>query len=167
MTTHKRKKVVKYRGSHTHGGGAKKKRRGGGHRGGRGMAGTGKRADSKKPSINVMTYFGKHGFIKKNAELVRAINLDYFEAHADALVAQHKAEKKADGYHINLPHLGYDKLLGAGKATRKYHFTARSASAGVVEKVKEAGGSITLLEQAKPSKLPAEASAATKEKSVE
>lgn len=147
MTTHKRTKAVKYRGSHTHGGGAKKKRRGGGHRGGRGMAGTGKRADSKKPSINVSTYFGKHGFIKKNPRLVNAVNLEYFEIHADHLVAQQKAEKKADGYHIDLSKIGYDKLLGGGHATRKYHFTVRFAAAGAVEKVEQAGGNVVVLEQ--------------------
>ena len=68
MTTNKRKKVVKYRGSHTHGGGAKKKRRGAGHRGGRGMAGSGKRADQKKPTILKLygnSYFGKKGFSPK------------------------------------------------------------------------------------------------------
>ncbi|MBI4150471.1 uL15 family ribosomal protein [Candidatus Woesearchaeota archaeon] len=146
MTTHKRKKLVKYRGSHTHGGGAKKKRRGSGNRGGRGMAGTGKRADSKKPSINVATYFGKHGFIKKNANIVRAINLEYFEVHMDDLVAQSKAEKKADGFHIDLSTLGYDKLLGGGQATKKYHFTVRFAAAGAIEKVKQAGGQVAVLE---------------------
>jgi len=151
MTTHKRKKVVRYRGSHTHGGGAKKKRRGSGSRGGAGMAGTGKRADSKKPSINVMEYFGKHGFIKKNVKPVKAINLEYFESHADELIAQNKAEKKADGYHIDLSKMGYDKLIGSGKATRKYHFTARHASAGAVEKVKKAGGAV-VLEQAPAAK---------------
>ena len=45
MSVNKTKKVGKYRGSKTHGGGHMKKRRGAGNRGGRGMAGTGKRAD--------------------------------------------------------------------------------------------------------------------------
>ncbi len=149
MTTHKRKKSVKYRGSHTHGGGAKKKRRGSGSRGGRGMAGTGKRGDAKKPSINVSTYFGKHGFISKNVEPISTINLEYFESNADKLVAQGKAEKKADGYHIDLSTFGHTKLLGGGKATRKYHFTTRFAAAGAVEKVKQAGGEVVVLEQGK------------------
>ena len=51
MTVNRRKKVVKQRGSHTHGWGSKKKHRGAGNRGGRGMAGSGKRADQRKPSI--------------------------------------------------------------------------------------------------------------------
>ena len=51
MTVNKRKKNVRQRGHKTHGWGEKKKHRGKGHQGGAGMAGTGKRADSKKPSI--------------------------------------------------------------------------------------------------------------------
>ena len=69
----KRKKVNKYRGSQTHGGGAKKKRRGAGNRGGRGMAGSGKRADQKKPSILKEygnRYFGKRGFRSKNKKKI-------------------------------------------------------------------------------------------------
>ena len=41
-----------------------KKRRGAGNRGGRGMAGSGKRADQKKPTILKLygsSYFGKRG----------------------------------------------------------------------------------------------------------
>jgi large subunit ribosomal protein L15 len=51
MTTHRRKKNVKQRGSKTHGWGSMKKHRGAGNRGGRGKAGTGKRGDQKKPTI--------------------------------------------------------------------------------------------------------------------
>ena len=43
MKMHKRRKSSRYRGSKTHGRGFKKKARGSGHRGGFGMAGTGKR----------------------------------------------------------------------------------------------------------------------------
>ena len=57
MTVNKRKKNSRQRGSHTHGWGAMKKHRGAGNRGGRGAAGSGKRADSKKPSIWTGPYF--------------------------------------------------------------------------------------------------------------
>ncbi len=45
------KKNKRQRGLSSHGWGHKKKHRGAGNRGGKGMAGTGKRADTKKPSI--------------------------------------------------------------------------------------------------------------------
>ena len=48
MKLKKTKKAKGLRGSKTHGWGAKKKHMGSGHRGGFGMAGTGKRADQKK-----------------------------------------------------------------------------------------------------------------------
>ena len=44
----RRRKSRRFRGSHTHGRGFKKKARGSGHRGGVGMAGTGKRGDQRK-----------------------------------------------------------------------------------------------------------------------
>ena len=65
MVVNKRKKNTRMRGNTTHGWGSMKKRRGAGNRGGRGNAGTGKRADQKKPTILKLygnSYFGKHGF---------------------------------------------------------------------------------------------------------
>ena len=53
------------RGTSSHGWGSKKKHRGAGHRGGKGMAGSGKRADQKKPTILNLygnDYYGKKGF---------------------------------------------------------------------------------------------------------
>ena len=51
MVLNKRKKNSRMRGNTTHGYGSMKKNRGAGNRGGRGMAGSGKRADQKKPTI--------------------------------------------------------------------------------------------------------------------
>jgi len=88
MTTHKNKKVTKYRGSKTHGGGAMKKRRGAGNRGGRGNAGSGKRADSKKPSIWAdKYYFGKHGFKKKGIkEKICAVNVGWQQKKEEFMI---------------------------------------------------------------------------------
>ena len=64
MVVNKRKKNSRQRGSTTHGFGSKKKHRGHGSRGGSGLAGTGKRADAKKPSFwHDTEYFGGHGFV--------------------------------------------------------------------------------------------------------
>lgn len=78
----KRKKSERYRGSQTHGGGAKKKRRGAGNRGGRGMAGSGKRADQKKPTILKNygnSYFGKRGFSSKSKKVIKPITIQTIE----------------------------------------------------------------------------------------
>ena len=64
---HKKKKVIRKRGTETHGHGSSKKRRGAGHKGGRGKAGSGKRGDAKimKVTKGNKNYLGKHGFVSK------------------------------------------------------------------------------------------------------
>ena len=98
----KRKKNTRQRGSKTHGWGAKKKHRGAGNRGGRGMAGSGKRAGQKKPTILTTygnSYFGKHGFHRPQKLLseIKTINIED--------LGKFKEDK------INLTGLGYNKLL--------------------------------------------------------
>ena len=64
----KRRKVTRHRGSHSHQRGAKKKARGSGHRGGFGLAGTGKRGDQKKTLVlkkHGNSYFGKSKTLRK------------------------------------------------------------------------------------------------------
>ena len=139
MVVNKRKKLARYRGSKTHGGGAKKKRRGAGNRGGKGMAGTGKRADTKKPVIwKNKKYFGRNGFYNQNARKIRAINIGFIDAHIDKF-----GIKEKDGtYSFDLKQLGYDKLLGGGRVTRKYEVKAEYVSRKAEEKIKNAGGTV-------------------------
>ena len=145
MVVNKRKKNSRQRGSHTHGWGAKKKHRGAGNRGGRGMAGSGKRADTRKPSIWKEEYFGKHGFIKKGAvEKINGINIKEIEEKFDKLAKSKAITKEGDAYAIDISKIGCNKLLGSGNITRKYKIKARYASKGVIEKIKEAGGEIIL-----------------------
>src|SRR3990167_8968506 len=101
----KRKKSHRMRAQTTHGWGAKKKHRGSGNRGGFGMAGSGKRADQKKPTILKLygsSYFGKHGFRRPSKLLkkIKTINVEELNKFKDD--------------NINLKELGYDKLLGKG-----------------------------------------------------
>jgi len=143
MTTNKRRKVVKYRGSKTHGGGSKKKRRGSGHRGGRGMAGTGKRADQKKPTIFKLygsSYFGKYGFTRQNTIKVKAINVGMLNDMLPKLVSEKKAAEEKGSFVVDLKKLGYDKLLGSGKVTNKIKVKAKSISRNAVEKIAALGG---------------------------
>ena len=142
MTIKIRKKNSRQRASHTHGWGAKKKHRGSGNRGGRGMAGSGKRADQKKPSILKEygnTYFGKIGFKRPQKILrkIKSINLYYLEEHAESL-----GKKENDFYVINLHDHGYDKLLGAGTITKKFKVTCESFSKKAEEKIKKLNGEI-------------------------
>ncbi len=147
MVVHKRKKLSRYRGSYTHGAGSKKKRRGAGNRGGRGMAGTGKRADSKKPSIWRNTkYFGKHGFKRSMADPPRELTISALRRMIPRLVESGIAVKDKDAFSVDISALGYDKLLAKGKLDMKLNLKVKYASRGAVTKVEAAGGNITLTE---------------------
>jgi len=163
MTTYKIRKNRKMRGSKTHGWGSMKKHRGAGSRGGRGMAGTGKRGDAKKPSIWKDTkYFGKHGFKrpKKITIEIKAINLKTIEQNLESLLSKKLIEKKNDSYVIDLKKLGFNKLLSTGKVTKKFSIKCEYASKKAIDKIKKAGGNI-ILEEKKVKEKPA---AETKEK---
>ncbi len=150
MTTYKIRKNRKMRGSKTHGWGSMKKHRGAGSRGGRGMAGTGKRGDAKKPSIwKDKKYFGKHGFKrpKKTTIKIKAINLKTIEQNLESLLSKKLIEKKNDSYVIDLKKLGFNKLLSTGKVTKKFNIKCEYASTKAVDKIKKAGGNITLKEE--------------------
>ncbi len=145
MVVNKRKKVTRYRGSKTHGGGSMKKRRGAGSRGGRGMAGTGRKADVKKPSIWKNTkYFGRHGFKKKNARKIKAVNLIFIEENLDKLLSEKKIKQEDGDYIINLKDIGFDKLLSKGKTTKKFRISCSYASKKAIGSVKKAGGEVLL-----------------------
>jgi len=145
MVVNKRKKVTKQRAKTTHGYGSMKKNRGAGNRGGRGLAGTGKRGDAKKPSIwKNKKYFGVHGFKTPGVKKINTLNINYLDKNAEKLVGV-AVQKKGDVFIVDLSKLGYDKLLGTGKVSKKFDITAKYASAGVIEKVTKAGGKVNVL----------------------
>jgi large subunit ribosomal protein L15 len=134
----KQKKNVRQRGAKTHGWGAKKKHRGSGNRGGKGNAGTGKRADCKKPSINPMLYFGRHGFSSIYSEKYHVINIGSLNSNYDSF-----RQLEKDGV-LDLDGLGYKKLLSTGNLTQKLSIKVKEASKKAVEKVEKAGGRVIL-----------------------
>ncbi len=144
MTVNKRKKNERQRGHSTHGWGSKKKHRGKGHQGGAGMAGTGKRADSKKPSIwKDEHYFGKFGFVSKTPKAkINPVNIGYIEQHIDKFISNGSIKKENDIYFVELEKLGFNKILGEGQVSMKFKVKSPYASKTAIEKVKEAGGEI-------------------------
>ena len=144
MTVNKRKKNSRQRGSKTHGWGSMKKHRGAGSRGGRGMAGSGKRSDSKKPSNWKEKYFGKHGFkSKKQGIKIKALNLLDIENRLNSLLKEKIIEKENDFYDIDAEKLGFNKLLSKGNVSNKFRIKVMYASKNAIEKVKAAGGNVT------------------------
>ncbi len=142
MVVHRRKKVVKQRGSHTHGYGSKKKHRGAGSRGGRGNAGTGKRAGTNVPRLRAEGgRLGKHGFVYHGRKAVeKTIDFDQLNQQLERLVAAQKVEKQGNGYIVDLAKLSCDKLLGSGIPAHAYHVKGK-ATANAEKKLKESGGS--------------------------
>ncbi|WP_297536046.1 uL15 family ribosomal protein [Thermococcus sp.] len=144
----RRKKVRKLRGSHTHGWGCKKKHRGGGSKGGRGMAGTGKRKDQKFTwTIKYAPdHLGKRGFHRPKAVtyIPKVINLsdieENFELFRDMGVIYEEEGKLV----FDATQLGIDKVLGTGRLTRAIVVKAYYVTSKAEKKIREAGGEVVL-----------------------
>ncbi|HOI18693.1 MAG TPA: uL15 family ribosomal protein [Candidatus Woesearchaeota archaeon] len=149
MTVLKRKKSSRMRGSHTHGTGGKKKARGAGNKGGRGNAGSGKRADAKRPSFwTIKNFEGKHGFKRKPSLRVNycTINLNEIESMLPTFLAEGVAKKEGNSYSLDLSKTKYTKLLGKGNISFAININVDSASQKAIEKIKIAKGSVKTIE---------------------
>ena len=139
MAQHQTKKVNKYRGHTTHGGGHRKKRRGAGSRGGRGNAGSGKRAGHRKVDNSAK----RKGFFSHTKKEIKAINVDFFTIkNLDKLVSLGKVAKEGDVYSLDLKNLGYNKLLGKGTINIKVKVNVLEYTPKAADKIKAAGGEI-------------------------
>lgn len=144
MKAVKRNKRSRLRGQRRCGYGFGKKHRGKGSKGGKGMAGTGKRAGHKRTFLDkfMPNYFGKHGFRSiqqiKNSK-PKIINLSGINRQLDALIAKGLAKKTSSGIEISLPEF---KILGEGEARDKLIIKAMSASSQAKKKIEKAGGKI-------------------------
>ncbi len=142
----------------THGGGARKKRKGSGHRGGKGMSGSGKRADHKKTLVIKLygnEYFGKQGITSRGTkrDTRQRVNLQQIESHLEKYGHRGRtpkdfdkkslqgAKKTGDAWEINLENY---KILGQGEVKSKLIIRAKEASKVAIQKVKEKGGEIIL-----------------------
>ena len=145
IKTKKRKKSSRMHGRKmgTHGWGARKKHKKSGHRGGKGMSGSGKRADHKKSLVIKLyghKYFGKQGITSKGTKKDKEnrINLRDIELN----LSKYSKDAKSEKTEINL---GNYKILGTGDVDHKLINKAKSASKKAVGKVKEKGGEIIII----------------------
>lgn len=148
VKTHKKKKSKNMRGKKqgTHGWGARKKHKKSGHKGGKGMSGTGKRADQKKTLVLKLYghgYFGKKGITSHSQakDKTLKINLQTISDNLEGFVKKGIAKKTSSGYEVDLS--GY-KILGRGESAKGLVIICESASGSVIEKVKKKGGEIRL-----------------------
>ena len=125
----------------SNGRGARKKGKGSGHKGGKGMAGSGKRADQKKTLVLKLyghKYFGKQGITSKKTirDKRDRINLDQIQTNLESF-----GKKSGDKWEIDLNSY---KILGDGEVKNKIIIKAKEASSSAIEKIKKAGGEIIL-----------------------
>jgi large subunit ribosomal protein L15 len=154
MVVNKRKKAGRQRGNRWSGSGHRYGRRAG-HRGGRGMAGTGKKADQKKPSIwKDKKYFSSRKFRPPKQNKYKAINVFQLEALA---LSSGIEPKKGQSIPVDLAEKGYQKLLGKGMVAAAFKVKVAFATEKAIAKVKAAGGDVELA-QAKPKKKPGQES---------
>jgi large subunit ribosomal protein L15 len=150
MTINHRKKNSRHRGSWTHGHGEKKKWRGAGSRGGRGNAGSGKRADCKKPSYwKILDREGKHGFVNHNFKLKVSATISQLNNSLKYLVEQKIAINEKGVYAIDLTSLGVDKLIATGTPEFAFKISVDVASELAIKKIEEKGGKIILTKKEK------------------
>ena len=109
------------------------------------MAGSGKRADTVKPSLWKGKYFGKFGFKKKGVKIeIKAVNLSYLEEKLEYFLNKKLISKEGDSYIVDMEKLGFNKLLSEGKVLNKFKIKVPYASKKAVEKVKNVGGEVNL-----------------------
>jgi len=136
IKTKKRKKSKRQRGQTTYGHGSRKKWRGSGERGGKGMSGTGKRADHKKSLIIKLygnKYFGKQGITSKGTKRKKLLVINLKKI----------IEKFPGKTEINLKKY---KILGDGELKTKLTITAKAFTKSAKEKIEKAGGKIIISE---------------------
>lgn len=146
MKIKKRKKVSRMNGRKmgTHGRGARKKAKGSGHRGGKGMSGTGKRADHKKTLINKLygnKYFGKQGITSKKTQKDKRKRINVGEIQLNITKYGKKTQK---GWEIKLDNY---KILGGGNIKDKFFISAKEFSKSAIDKIKKAGGDVILIKK--------------------
>ncbi len=138
----KRKKNTRQRGSKTHGWGSMKKHRGAGHRGGRGAAGSGKKGDAKKPSV---WRIPKEKGFKRRTIRKATITIASLEQFQKTLEEQGVITRKGETLIADLVKAGYGKLLGTGKATKKWEIIVEKATPTAKQKIEEAKGTIKIV----------------------
>ncbi len=145
MSARKRKKNSRQRGNKWHSWGrGHAHHKGAGNKGGVGMAGTGKRADTKKPSIWKEDYFGSKGFVPQRKVLITGLNIASIEEQYLHFVKLGAITEEGSMSVVDLSKLNADKLLSCGTPSRKYKILAKYASKKAVEKISAAKGEVVV-----------------------
>lgn len=135
---HKRKKANRMRGSKNHGWGVgSSHHKNSGNKGGVGNAGSGKRADQKRPSY-WKEPTGRQGF--KIPTSVKKVTAAITLQRAQELITNGTLKEEKGMY--DLTAAGYTKLLAKGSVSGPLKLKITKASQGAIDAVKEAGGDV-------------------------
>lgn len=143
VSVRREKKSRYYRGSRTHGWGRVAQHRRSGRKGGRGRVGY-----HKHKWTWVMAYardwYGKHGFTRHPSLVAqkRIINVGELDEKIEELLKVGLAKLEGDAIRVDIAELGFNKLGGKGKVTRKLVVAAPEATENAVRKLEEAGGAL-------------------------
>jgi len=138
----KHRKVRKLRGSRTHGWGTSGQHRDSGSQGGRGRSGRWKHKWTYTVKYEPRRR-GKLGFRCPTGKgILNTINVGELSQLSERLLAQNKVKEESGKIAIDLDELGYEKLLGGGKATRRLAVKVSKYSESAAKKIQEAGGEI-------------------------
>jgi large subunit ribosomal protein L15 len=143
-------RAKRFRGNHTHGRG-KKAGRGAGLKGGRGRAGA-----NKHRFLQLQILGGKHEHLaaKRWGRIGFKFRTRNGNPKPESVNVGDLAVRFPGQAEVDLGAAGIGKLLGSGAISHKVSVKVDHASAGAVEKVKAAGGQVTVL-VAKKEKAPA------------
>lgn len=146
MVVRREKKSKSLRGWRTHGWGRVGQHRRSGTRGGRGHAGYHKHYWSWVVKY-APDWFGKHGFTRHPSIVPRprCINVKDIDENIDLWVKEGKASLRGGVYEVDLTELGFTKLLGSGKITKKVLIRVVDATEKAIEKIERIGGKVVLI----------------------
>ncbi|MEM1690117.1 MAG: uL15 family ribosomal protein [Thermofilaceae archaeon] len=142
MVVRREKKSRYYRGSRTCGWGRVAQHRRSGRKGGRGRVGYHKHKWSWVV-VYARDWYGKHGFARHSSLIPekRVLNVGELDERVEELIRQGAARVKGDTVHIDITQLGYNKLGGRGRVTRKLVVVGLEATEDAIRKLEAAGGS--------------------------
>jgi len=146
MVVRREKKSRSLRGWRTHGWGRVGQHRRSGGRGGRGHAGMHKHMWSWIVKY-APDWFGKHGFTRPPALVKESkiINLAQLDEKIPEWVESGIISKEGDTYLIDVVKLGYNKVTGSGRITKKIKLYTLSITEKARKKIEEIGGEVILL----------------------
>ncbi len=136
MVVRQRKRKNKLRGNRTQHGN-KKNWRGAGTGGGRGKAG-----NWKHKRMSFYKIRPEKNRLKPKKETGKPINLWQLEEMLPILLGQKKVERRGSEILVDGSKIGFDKLLGEGKASQRLVIVRMDVSKKAAKKIEEAGGRI-------------------------